>query len=62
MFLKMMEEARYECKCGKHTALRSNNQKQFIRLRSLGDSYSEEAIRAVIEMDNPHNIRFDEKH
>lgn len=62
MFLRMMEEAGYECKRGKHVAFRGKDQKRFIRLRSLGDSYSEETIRAVIEKGNPHNSRFDEKH
>jgi hypothetical protein len=47
-FLKLMENAGYELKQGKWLAFRAKGQHKFTRLRSLGDGYSEEEIRAVI--------------
>lgn len=47
-FLLEMKLAGYEIKIGKHIGFKSENQKNFIRLRSLGSGYSEEEIRAVI--------------
>ena len=61
-FLKMMQEAGYECKRGKHVAFRSKSQKRFVRMRSLGENYSEEAIMAVLSGSKEHQTKFDEKH
>lgn len=47
-FLSEMKLAGYEIKTGKHISFRSESQKKFIRLRSLGSGYSEEEIKAVI--------------
>ena len=47
-FLHMLESAGYEIKRGKHISVRGKNQKRFIRLRSLGEGYSEEDIRSII--------------
>ena len=47
-FLSEMKLAGYEIKVGKHIGFKSEGQKNFIRLRSLGGGYSEEEIRAVI--------------
>ena len=47
-FLKLMQEAGYEYKTGKQASFRTAGQKRFTRLRSLGEAYSEEEIRAVI--------------
>ncbi|MCD8368142.1 MAG: relaxase/mobilization nuclease domain-containing protein [Clostridiales bacterium] len=47
-FLRMLEEYGYEVKRGKNIALKGKGQQRFIRLRSLGEGYSEEEIRAVI--------------
>ena len=47
-FLQMLEEAGYEVKQGKNIALRGNNQKRFIRLSSLGEGYSESALKEII--------------
>lgn len=47
-FLKLIEAAGYEIRQGKYLALRAKGQKKFTRLRSLGDGYLEEEIRAVI--------------
>ncbi len=48
-FLQEMQAAGYEIRTGKYLAFKSPNQKKFTRLRSLGEDYSEDAIRAVIE-------------
>lgn len=47
-FLQSMRQTGYEVKTGKHLAFRIAGQKKFTRLRSLGDGYSEDEIRAVI--------------
>lgn len=48
-FLQLMQGAGYEMKSGKHYAFKGAEQKKFIRLRSLGEGYSEDEIKAVIE-------------
>ena len=40
-FLHLMEQAGYEVKRGKHISFKGKNQQHFIRLRSLGENYSE---------------------
>lgn len=47
-FLELMKERGYEIKVGKHIAFKKKEQKKFIRLRSLGDGYSEDDIRLSI--------------
>ncbi|MCI1654157.1 MAG: relaxase/mobilization nuclease domain-containing protein [Lachnospiraceae bacterium] len=47
-FLHRMEEAGYEVKRGKQIAFRGKGQQRFIRLRSLGEGYSEEEIQNEI--------------
>ncbi len=47
-FLKLMTDAGYTVKRGAHITFRASGQKQGIRLRSLGEGYSEDALRAVI--------------
>lgn len=47
-FLKLMESAGYEVKRGAHIAFKGAGQQRFIRLRSLGDGYSENELREVI--------------
>lgn len=56
-FLMLMTEAGYAVKRGAHVAFRSAGQKQSIRLRSLGDGYSEEELRAVIAGEKAHTPR-----
>ena len=56
-FMKLMEDAGYEAKRGVHITFRSAGQKQSIRLRSLGEGYSEEEIRAVITGERTHTVR-----
>lgn len=47
-FLKKMEDLGFEFKDGKQPAFRGKGQKRFIRLRSLGEDYSDEELRAAI--------------
>ncbi len=47
-FLQAMETAGYVIKQGKYLAFKSEEQQKFIRLRSLGEGYSEDEIRDVI--------------
>ena len=58
-----MKQVGYELKSGKHLAFKSAEQNKFIRLRSLGDGYSEEEIKAIISgmpkpvTSTPHTAR-----
>ena len=52
-FLLEMEQAGYLVKQGKHIAFKGKDQKKFIRLRSLGEGYFEEEIKAVISSKKP---------
>lgn len=52
-FIYLMKSAGYEVKSGKHLAFKGKNQKKFIRLRSLGEEYSEEKIKQIIISDYP---------
>ncbi len=48
-FLRSMKDMGYEVKTGvKHIAVRPPSKERFVRLRSLGESYTEEAIRGRI--------------
>jgi len=47
-FISAMKSAGVEVKRGKHLAFRLPDGKQFVRCRSLGDDYSEDAIRERI--------------
>lgn len=49
VFLDEMKQAGYEMKYGKHLAFKGAEQKKFIRLRSLGEGYSDDAIKAIID-------------
>ncbi len=53
-FLSKLKDAGYEIKQGKHLSFRSGGQERFIRLRSLGENYSEEAIRSSIAGERTH--------
>lgn len=52
-FLLQMEQAGYSIKQGKNLAFKNNEQKRFIRLRSLGEGYSEEEINEIIKGKTP---------
>ena len=47
-FLSLMGSAGYEIKRGAHIAFKGAGQQRFIRLRSLGEGYSESELREVI--------------
>ena len=51
----ILKNAGYSVKTGKHLAFKSAGQKQFIRLRSLGEGYSEDALIAVLQGSRKHN-------
>ncbi len=48
-FLAEMKQAGYEIKNGKHLSFKGDTQKRFIRLNSLGEGYSVEEIKAIID-------------
>ena len=48
-FLQKLEQQGYEVKRGKYTAVKGKKQKRFIRFRTLGTSYGEDDIKAVLE-------------
>ena len=56
-FLQKLEQEGYEVKRGKHTSVKGKRQKRFIRFRTLGEGYSEEEIRAVLEGRAEHHPR-----
>lgn len=53
--LALLEEAGYEWKQGKYMAVRGKGQKRFIRFRSLGEGYTEEDLRAVLDGKKAHH-------
>ena len=52
-FLLQMEQAGYSIKHGKYLSFKNKDQKKFIRLRSLGEGYTEEEIKAIICGEKP---------
>ena len=52
-FLLQMKQAGYSIKQGKHLAFKNKDQKRFMRLRSLGEGYTEEEIKAIICGEKP---------
>lgn len=56
-FLQKLEQEGYEVKQGKYTSVKGKRQKRFIRFRTLGEGYSEEEIRAVLEGKTEHRPR-----
>ena len=56
-FLQKLEQEGYEVKRGKYTSVKGKRQKRFIRFRTLGEGYSEEEIRAVLEGNAEHRPR-----
>lgn len=53
-FVQALADMGFEFKDGKQPAFKGENQKRFIRLRSLGEGYSKEEIQAVISGKNLH--------
>ena len=56
-FLQQLIQMEYEVKNGKNLAFRKKGKARFIRLRSLGDEYSEDALRAVISGKTLHKAK-----
>ena len=46
--LRKLEDQGYEIKRGKHISLKGKNQKRFIRLRSLGNGYTDEDLKKIL--------------
>ena len=59
VFLEEMKLAGYEIKPGTHLSFKGENQKKFIRLRSLGSDYSEEEIKAIISGEKAQTTKKD---
>ena len=59
VFLEEMKLAGYEIKQGIHLSFKGENQKKFIRLRSLGSDYSEEEIKAIISGEKAQTTKTD---
>ena len=57
MFLQRMSEKGYDSQSGKRIGFRRRDKKQFLRLRSLGEEYSEETIRAAIKGKSLHRTK-----
>lgn len=55
--LRMLRQAGWEVKRGKHIALRGAGEQKFKRLDSLGDQYSEAALAAVLASTKEHKPR-----
>ena len=55
--VQLLAEMGYEFKDGKQKAFRGKDQKRFLRLRSLGDGYSEDELRAVISGKSLHKAK-----
>ena len=53
--VQLLADMGYEYKDGKQKAFRGKDQKSFLRLRSLGDGYSENELRAGISGKSLHN-------
>jgi len=52
--ISFLKNTGYSVKTGKHIAFRAAGQKQFIRLRSLGEGYSEDELIAVLQGSKKH--------
>ena len=51
-FLRLLAEEGYEIKRGKNIAIKGRAQQRFVRLRSLGEDYTEEALKEKISRAN----------
>ena len=59
--LYKLEDAGYEIKRGKHISLKGKEQKRFIRLRSLGDGYTDEDFKKILAGEMEHAFYDNEK-
>ena len=53
-FLKLLADAGWEIKQGKHVAFRKPGQQRFMRMDSLGEEYSDEALEAIFRGSRSH--------
>ena len=53
-FLKLLADVGWEIKQGKHIAFRKSGQQRFMRMDSLGEEYSEEALNAIFKGSRSH--------
>lgn len=58
-YLRLLRDEGYEIKSGKHLALKGRAQKKFIRLDSLGEEYSENALREKVSRANARQVNRD---
>ena len=56
-----LEDAGYEIKRGKHISLNGKDQKRFIRLRSLGEGYTEDDLKKILAGEMEHAFYDNEK-
>ena len=47
-FLQRLEDTGFEIKHGKHISIKGKNQKRYIRLRSLGEGYTEDDLKKIL--------------
>lgn len=47
-FLHKLEDASFEIKRGKHISIKGKNQKRYIRLRSLGEGYTDDDLKKIL--------------
>ena len=59
--LYKLEDAGYEIKRGKYVSLRGKEQKRFIRLRSLGNGYTEDDLKKILASEMEHAFYDNEK-
>lgn len=59
--LYKLEDSGYEIKRGKHISLKGKDQKRFIRLRSLGDGYTEDDLKKILAGEMEHAFYDNEK-
>lgn len=61
MLLQKLKDAGYTVKQGKYLSVRPKNSSQFIRLKSLGEFYSEYALRNRIKAKKKYEAQIEEK-
>lgn len=59
--LYKLEDVGYEIKRGKHISLKGKDQKRFIRLRSLGNGYTEDDLKKILAGEMEHAFEDNEK-
>lgn len=47
-FLHKLEDASFQIKRGKHISIKGKNQKRYIRLRSLGEGYTDDDLKKIL--------------